>query len=76
MKIEDFIPTEFGWVSSKTPPINHNKVVVLVWHKTDELYLEELGYYEHEKWQLDNDNNINDYEIHGWFPYPYTPHNH
>ena len=76
MKIEDFIPAEFGWVSSKTPPINHNKVVVLAFLNTEKIYDEVLGFHVHGKWHLLDIDNLEDYEIHGWFPYPYTPHNH
>lgn len=72
---EKFNPTEFGWVSVKTPPVNHNSVVVLVWMKTHKLYTEVIGYYEENEWEV-RDVDDNDFEIQGWFPYPYTPHNH
>lgn len=72
---EKFIPTEFGWISPKTPPTHHNNVVVLVWLKNETLYQELIGYYESKKWALSRVDD-EDYEIQGWFPYPYTPHNH
>lgn len=74
---EKFIPTEFGWVSPKTPPSNHNNVVVLIWFNG--LYFEKMGFFEDEDWivyDLDNDMRESAYEIQGWFPIPYTPHNH
>ena len=71
---EKFIPTEFGWISAKTPPVNHNNVVVLVWLINETLYQEVIGYYESDEWHLSNDDE--DYEVQGWFPFPYTPHNH
>jgi len=72
---EKFIPTEFGWISSKMPPENHNNVVVLVWLKNETLFQELIGFYEDNKWYL-SDIDDEDYEVQGWFPYPYTPHNH
>lgn len=72
---EKFIPTEFGWISSNTPPVNHNNVVVLVWLKNETLFQEIIGFYEESKWHL-SDIDDEDYEVQGWFPYPYTPHNH
>lgn len=69
-----FKPTEFGWVSPKTPPVNHNDVVVLLWLVFDETYHESIGYFENGKWYINEA--YDDYEIQGWFPYPYTPHNH
>ncbi len=71
---EEFIPTEFGWISAKTPPVNHNNVVVLVWLINEKLYKEVIGYYLSDEWNLSND--YEDYEVQGWFPFPYTPHNH
>ena len=41
-----FIPTECGWVSAKSPRVNHDKVVVLVWCPNEEIYDEAIGYYE------------------------------
>ncbi len=70
-----FIPTEFGWISVKTPPVNHNNVVVLVWLKNETLFQELIGYYESDEWNLSNIDDT-DYEVQGWFPFPYTPHNH
>jgi len=75
MNKEEFKPTEFGWVSVKTPPTNHNNIVVLVWLKNETLYQELIGFYEHNEWHLDGVDDT-DFEIKGWFPYPYTPHNH
>ena len=72
MNKEKFIPAKYGWVSPITPPTVHNNVVVLIFDKPNELYIEVLGYYADGAWQLDYDE---DYEIRGWFPYPYTPHN-
>jgi hypothetical protein len=72
---ENFNPQEFGWVSEKTPPTNHNQVVVLVWLQDETLYKEVLGFYESGDWSLYNIEDEN-FEIQGWFPYPYTPHNH
>lgn len=70
-----FIPTEFGWISVKTPPINHNNVVVLVWLKNETLFSELIGFYESDEWHLSAVDDT-DYEVQGWFPFPYTPHNH
>ena len=72
---EKFIPTEFGWISEKTPPVSHNNVVVLVWLKNETLFQELIGFYEGDKWHLSNVDD-EDYEVQGWFPFPYTPHNH
>jgi|GEM_PF-4231890 len=72
---ERFIPAEFGWVSPKTPPTNHNSVVVLVWLKNEKVYQELIGFYESDNWVLYMVDDT-DYEIHGWFPFPYTPNNH
>jgi len=72
---EKFIPTEFGWISEKTPPVNHNNVVVLVWLKNEKLFQELIDFYESNKWHLSYVND-KDYEVKGWFPFPYTPHNH
>jgi hypothetical protein len=72
---EKFIPTEFGWISAKTPPVNHNNVVVLVWLKNETLYQEVIGFYDSNEWNLSNVDD-EDYEVQGWFPFPYTPHNH
>ncbi len=72
---EKFIPTNFGWISEKTPPVNHNNVVVLIWLKNDKIFDETIGYYQGNQWQLSNFNET-DYEVKGWYPYPYTPHNH
>jgi len=70
-----FIATECGWVSPKTPPTNHNNVVVLLWLENEELYQEIIGFYEDNEWIL-NDADDTNYSVCGWFPYPYTPHNH
>lgn len=75
VKEYNFIPTEFGWVSVTTPPINHNDVVVLVWKKNIKMYQEVIGYYENDQWVIGGIDDT-DFEIHGWFPYPYTPNNH
>lgn len=72
---EKFIPTEFGWISEKTPPVNHNNVVVLVWLKNETLFQEVIGFYESNEWHLSCVDD-EDYEVKGWFPLPYTPHNH
>lgn len=72
---EKFIPTEFGWISVKTPPVNHNNVVVLVWLKNETLYQELICFFENGNWELTGVDD-EDYEIQGWYPLPYTPHNH
>lgn len=73
-RIEEFIPTNFGWISRKTPPTNNNDVVVLIWLTDEELFVEDIGFYEANEWHLrDYDNDS--FEVKGWFPYPYTPHN-
>jgi hypothetical protein len=72
---EKFVPTEFGWVSHKTPPTNHNSVVVLLWLENEKIYQEMIGFYEDQEWHL-SDVDDDDYEVLGWFPFPYTPHNH
>lgn len=68
-----FIPTNCGWVSEKTPPQNHKNVVLLGYHKEDEMYYEFIGYYENGKWDLPTD--YEDCEVRGWFPIPYSPNN-
>lgn len=70
-----FIPTECGWVSPKTPPVNHNNVVILLWCHFDEIYDEVIGYYEDGKWIFKSPGYNMD-KVVGWFPIPYTPHNH
>ena len=72
---EKFIPTECGWVSPKTPPVNHNNVVVLLWVHDDEIYDEAIGYYADGKWNF-RDLGYGIDKVVGWFPIPYTPHNH
>jgi hypothetical protein len=72
---EKFIPTECGWVSPKTPPVNQNNVVVLLWCPENEIYDEVIAYYESDKWQFFS-REYNFDKVVGWFPIPYTPHNH
>ena len=68
---EKFIPTQFGWVSEKTPPNNHNGVVVLIF--SDNIYLERIGFYEGGEWCIDE---LEEHDkICGWSPYPYSPDN-
>ena len=72
---QKFIPTECGWVSTKTPPVNHNNVVVLLWIHDDEIYDEVIGYYADAKWNLP-DLGYGIDKVMGWFPIPFTPNNH
>jgi len=78
-KSKEFIPTEFGWVSHETPPTEENRdVVVLVWCPFEEMYLERIGYFGNQKWNIlsiKDDVEPDNFEVRGWFPYPYTPHN-
>lgn len=75
MKDKKFIPTECGWVSNRTKPVNHNNVVVLLWLKNETHYQEIIGFYEKKQWHIDHVDDT-DYEVIGWFPIPYTPDNH
>lgn len=71
---KEFIPGEYGWVSQDTPPVNHNTVVVLLWLINEQVYQEVFGFYEKGKWFLrgvDDD----EFDIKGWFAYPFTPNN-
>jgi hypothetical protein len=72
---EKFIPTECGWVSPKTPPVNHNNVVVLLLIENNEIYHETIGYYADDEWSF-RDLGYEIDTVVGWFPIPYTPHNH
>ena len=72
MRREDFIPEEFGWVSSLTPPTIHNNVVVLIFLVDESLYVERFGFFENGEWIIDEEDK---HTIKGWFPYPYTPDN-
>jgi hypothetical protein len=74
MRIEKFVPISFGWVSEKTPPQNHNNVVILGYDKENDLYYEFIGYYEYDDWIIND--SFKEFEVKGWFPFPYTPHNH
>ena len=81
MKSKIFIPTEYGWVSPDTPPVNHNSVVVLAWSEYEEMYFELIGYYEVGQWELCGISEVTNepdpvFCVVGWFPCPYSPDNH
>lgn len=71
---EYFIATNFGWLSPNTPPVNHNKVVVLVWLEDEKVFQDVFGFFENNSWHLEELSDTG-YEILGWFPYPYSPDN-
>jgi hypothetical protein len=72
--MKKFIPTQSGWVSPKTPPVNHNSVVVLVYE--DNIYYELIGYHEEGEWHIYHmDDETKEGKVCGWFPIPYSPNN-
>ena len=69
-----FIPTDYGWISEKTPPQDNYNIVLLLYNNFEEIFMEFIGYYENNKWHC-NEDEFSDCEVLGWIPLPYNPDN-